>query len=173
MLELLDLEQAVGLLLSRKLFIAVQIVSGFFSFVMVVFIITYIRKGKNFARHLRHLWIAWRKGPIPVHPLRRQWNGIEKAAESDDPARWRSAIIDADLMLDKILKKMGYDGETMDERLGSIKTTVQFPTLDDAWRVHKIRMFLEEDQNYQLSEEAAEKVFEIYKKIFTETGILL
>lgn len=173
MLELLDLNQAFQLFLSHKLFIAVQIVSGFFSVAMVGFIITYIYKGKNFERHLRHLWIAWRKGPVPIHPMRKRWNKIEKDMESDDPERWREAIFDADQMLDKVLQKIGYEGKTMEERLGHIRTTVQFPSLEDAWRTRKIRNFFVEDPDYRLTREVVERTKGLYKKIFTETGILL
>lgn len=158
---------------NSKLFFALQILGGILSLALLIAIVVLIRKGKAFTRHIRHLWIAWMKTPLPVRRMAKQWGKIVKSMESDDPMLWRSSILDADRMFDEILRRIGYEGETLEERLGSIRTTIQFPYLEDAWRARKIRNFLAEDPSYSLSRQAAEQTIEIYKKIFTEAGIIL
>lgn len=172
---MLDFQLVLQLFLdffNSKLFVALQILGGILSVGLLVAIFVLIRKGGAFTRHIRHLWIAWMKTPLPVRRMAKQWGKITKSLETDDPMLWRASILEADRMLDESLGRIGYEGETLEERLGSIRTTIQFPMLEDAWRARKIRNFLVEDPTYSLSREAAEQTLEIYKKIFTEVGII-
>ena len=109
--------------------------------------------------------------------------GISSAEEQDgkamacnkrsyDPGGWRVAIIDADSMLDEVVAKLGYKGDTLEERLKNA-VEYQFPSLENAWRAHQISDFLKEDSSYVLTREVAEQTIEIYRTIFTETGIIL
>lgn len=155
-----------------KAFLALQILGGILALGFFVAIVILIRKGGAFTRHIRHLWIAWMKTPLPMRRMKKQWAEITKGMARDDPNFWRSSILGADGMLDEALRRIGYEGNTMEERLESIRTTVQFPNLEDAWRARKIRNFLVEDPSYSLSREAAEQTLEIYRKIFTDIGII-
>lgn len=158
---------------NSKLFVALQILGGILSLILLIAIIALIYKGRAFTRHIRHLWIAWTKTPLPMRRMKKQWIKITKGVETDDPRLWRDSVLYADRMLDEVLGRIGYEGNTMEERLLSIRTTIQFPSLEDAWRARKIRNFLMENPSYSLSREAAEQTIEIYKKIFTEIGIIL
>jgi len=158
--------------LDSKLFVALQIVGGIFSLILLVAIIILIYKSGAFETHMRHLWTSWRASPLPKHRMVKRWLAIKGEMESDDPEKWRAAIIDADLMLDEVVAKLGYKGETLEERL---KNTVEyhFPSLENAWRAHQISDFLREDPSYPLTREVAEQTIGIYRTIFTETGIIL
>lgn len=155
-----------------RLFVVLQILSAIISVALIVAIVILIKKGGAFERHIKHLLIAWRATPIPKHKMVKRWLVIKEAMEGEDPQNWRTAIIDADLMLDEVLRSLGYGGDTMDERLENILPE-QFPILEEAWRVHQVRNFLVEDPSYTLSREAADKAIELYKDIFRETGIIL
>lgn len=101
-----------------------------------------------------------------------RWNKVEEGLNKDNPAVWRLSICDADQMLNEVLIKVGYKGDSIDERLQNVNT-VQFPTLAEAWRAHQVCKFIEEDLNYLPTREVAEKTIEIYRNIFKETGIIL
>jgi len=154
------------------LFLILQIVGGLVSVILLVAIIILIYRGGSFATHMRHLWISWNASPLPKSRMVKRWLAIKGAMESDDSGKWRAAIIDADSMLDEVVAKLGYKGDTLEERL---KNTVeyQFPSLENAWRAHQISDFLKEDRSYPLTREIAEQTIEIYRIIFTETGIIL
>lgn len=153
-------------------FLALQIIGGTISFIFLVAIFVLIKKAGAFERHIRHLWIAWHGTPIPMHKMVKRWERIMRQTQVDNPQGWRLAIVEADNMLDEILRKIGYSGETIDERLEHINPE-QFPSLEDAWRAHQIRTFIEQDPSYAPSREVLERTTEIYKKIFEETGIIL
>ena len=159
--------------LDSNLFLALQIFGGILSVFFGAATIVLIIKGGAPQRHVRHLWVAWRKGPLPKARIVKRWRVITAAIESEDPRAWRVAIADADRMLDEILRKMGYEGNTIDERLSSIPTVIQFPALEDAWRAHQVYQFLTEDSNYPLTHEVAERTIEIYRNIFRQTGIII
>ena len=158
--------------LDSRLFIVLQILGGLLSLFFVVAIVVLIHKGGAFERHIKHLWIAWRATPIPKHRMVKRWLKIKKEMEGDDPTAWRTAIIDADSMLDEVVSKLGYRGNTLEERLENI-IPEQFPSLDDAWRAHQISDFLKEDSSYDLTREVAERTIDIYRDIFLEVGIIL
>ena len=159
--------------LDSNLFLVLQILGGILSVILGGATIVLIIKGGAPQRHIRHLWVSWRKGPLPKAKIVKRWRVIAAAIESEDPRAWRAAIADADYMLDEVLRKIGYGGNTIDERLSSIPTTIQFPALEDAWRAHQVHQFLTEDSNYPLTREVAERTIEIYRNIFRQTGIII
>lgn len=173
---MIDLKSFFPLFLSffnSKLFLALQIAGGVISLILLVVIIILIAKGAAFVRHIRHLLIAWRKSVIPKGRMKKMWGRILKRMESGDPSDWRQAVMLSDQMLDETLRRIGYEGKTMEERFSNIKTIIQFPMLEEAQRVRKIHNFLAEDPEYPLGREVAERTIEIYKKIFMDIGALL
>lgn len=154
------------------LFLVLQIAGGFISVILIVSIVILIYRGGSFATHMRHLWIAWNASPLPKSRMVKRWLAIKGAMEKDDSGGWRTAIIDADSMLDEVVAKLGYKGDTLEERLKNA-VEYQFPSLENAWRAHQISDFLKEDSSYVLTREVAEQTIEIYRTIFTETGIIL
>ena len=172
-------EQEIQLIISNPLyffdsiiFLIFQILSGITSLAILGAAAYFWWKGGSFQRHVRHLMIAWNANPIPAKKMIKRWNAIAKLLEGDDPTVWRAAIVEADNMLDEVLKKLGYDGANMDERLENIHVD-QFPSLAEAWRAHSIRKFIGEDLAYQPTREVVDKTFDIYRDIFRETGLTL
>lgn len=152
-------------------FLVIQLIGGMASLVLLVTIVWLIKGAGYPQRHLRHLWISWNAGPVPKHKTEKKWKAIETALKRDDPELWRSAILKCDIMLDQILAAIGYEGGNVDERLTNANPE-QFQSLNEAWRAHKIRQFIEEDPNYLPTRKVAEKTIEIYRNIFVETGII-
>lgn len=174
-LDMLQPAQAFQLFLDffdSTLFLILQIAGGLISVILIVSIVILIYRGGSFAIHMRHLWIAWKASPLPKNRMVKRWLVIKEAMGRDDPGGWRVAIIDADSMLDEVVAKLGYKGDTLEERLKNA-VEYQFPSLENAWRAHQISDFLKEDSSYVLTREVAEQTIEIYRTIFTETGIIL
>lgn len=153
-------------------FLVLQIISGIISLILLIAIISLIKRAGYPQRHMRHLLLAWRSGEMPKNRLIEKWENIEQSLKGDDPKLWRAAIVDADKILDEALSKIGYEGSNLDERLSNVDVE-QFPSLVDAWRVHQVRQFVEEDQEYLPTRQVVEKTFLIYRNIFKEIGIIL
>lgn len=97
---------------------------------------------------------------------------ILKHSTSDNPNDWKLAIIEADIILEGILKERGYVGNSLGERLKSIPPS-QLSTLNDAWEAHKIRnMIAHEGADFVLTHRMAEETVNRYRRVFGEFGIL-
>jgi len=91
--------------------------------------------------------------------------------ESSNPNDWKLAIIEADIILDDILKKRGYAGTSLGERLRSIAPS-QLSSLDDAWEAHKVRNRIAHDgADFVLTQRLAEETINRYRRVFGEFGI--
>ena len=81
------------------------------------------------------------------------------------------AVIEADSMLDNILKRMGFGGESLGERLEKL-TVASLPNIEDAKEAHKIRSNIIHDPAYKLSLDEAKRIIEIYEKALTDLQAL-
>ncbi len=98
----------------------------------------------------------------------KRWQDIESKINSFEPNDWKLAIVDADIILDEMLTKMGYEGEGIAEKLKQIDKA-DFHTLDNAWSAHKLRnKIAHEGSAFRLSKEEAEKAITDFKKVFQE-----
>lgn len=101
-----------------------------------------------------------------------RWLHIEELAGSMNPSDWRSAIIEADIMLDDMLTRQGYDGESIGEKLKVVEPS-DFNTLDDAWEAHKVRnQIAHEGSAFDLSEMLARRTIARYESVFREFKML-
>ncbi len=92
--------------------------------------------------------------------------------DSSNPNDWKLAIIEADIVLDDILKQRGYAGNSLGERLRSIAPS-QLATLDDAWEAHKIRnQIAHGGADFVLTQRLAEETINRYRRVFGEFGIV-
>jgi len=99
---------------------------------------------------------------------RTRWAHIAELIESHQESDWRQAIIEADIMLDDVLKQAGYVGDTLGEKLKQANPQ-QFRTLQDAWEAHKVRnQIAHQGSAFQLSGQLAYRTIGHYKNAFQE-----
>lgn len=103
--------------------------------------------------------------------LGARWKEILNHMESVNDGEWKFAVIEADKLVDDVLKSAGYQGETMGERLMSIDKT-QLVTLDTLWDAHKVRNRLVHDTNYFLRYAEAKRAIHLYEETLKELGAL-
>lgn len=107
------------------------------------------------------------KKPYGIRKLDLTWKKIEEKMKSGVQSDYKLALIEADGLLDQILKSIGYEGDNLDERLTKINPT-NLSTLEEIKNVHKIRNDIIRDPNYQLTPEKAEEILSVYRKTFEE-----
>jgi len=101
----------------------------------------------------------------------RKWQKIQARLETANEAEYKLAVIEADGMLNDILLRMGFRGETLGDRL-KILTTSIIPNLDDVWKAHQTRNNVVHDPDYQLTPEEAKRTLEIYQTTFTNLDLI-
>ncbi len=112
---------------------------------------------------------------LPPQPatsgLNARWDEIEKHINSTREAEWKFAVIEADKLVDELLKGAGFQGDTMGDRLMNIQPG-QLTTLENLWEAHKIRNRLVHDTNYFLRYTEAKRAVGLYEKTLEELQAL-
>lgn len=112
---------------------------------------------------------------LPPEPaksaLNARWEEILKHINSTREAEWKFAVIEADKMVEELLKEGGFAGETMGEKLMNMDKS-QLVTLDSLWEAHKIRNRLVHDANYFLRYTEAKRAIGLYEKTLKELQAL-
>jgi hypothetical protein len=105
---------------------------------------------------------------IDATPAGREWDGIITLASSENENDWRQAILQADIILDRLLDGIGYTGSDMGEKLRGAQIG-DFVTLDAAWEAHKVRnRIAHEGMDFHLSRRETIRVLGLYEKVFNE-----
>ncbi len=120
------------------------------------------------AKEIRRVLIT--PGSFP-RKMAKKWNKIEKRLKSNQEAELKLAVIEADKFFDDILKKIGYLGKDMGERLKKINPG-QMANINDIWNAHKIRNNIVHDIDYKLNEFEAERAIDAYKKALEELEVI-
>ena len=98
----------------------------------------------------------------------KKWEDIQKHMASMNVSDWKMAILEADILLYEMLDQMGYDGETVADKLNNVEAS-DFNTIESAWRAHKIRNIIaHEGSSYVLSYHQAQNTIDLYRKVFQE-----
>lgn len=103
--------------------------------------------------------------------LNARWDEIEKHINSTREGEWKFAVIEADKLVDELLKTAGFQGETLGDRLMNIQPG-QLTTLQNIWEAHKIRNRLVHDTNYFLRYTEAKRAVGLYEKTLRELQAL-
>lgn len=104
---------------------------------------------------------------IVPNPAAHKWERVQKHIESPNPNDWKIAIIEADAILDEMVDSMGYNGETLGEKLKGVEQS-DFTTINNAWEAHKVRNVIAHEASFQIDEREARRVIELYRSVFEE-----
>jgi len=105
--------------------------------------------------------------PFGVRKIEKQWNKIMTRLETGIESEFKLAVIEADSMLDDILRRMGFAGETLGERLEKL-TAATLPNIEQIKEAHKIRNNIIHDPDYRLPLDEARRVMGIYEQAFRD-----
>ena len=101
--------------------------------------------------------------PYGVRKVVKDWAKITGRLETGLESEYKLAVIEADSMLNDILKRMGFGGETLGERLEKL-TAATLPNLEQIWEAHKIRNNIVHDPDYRLTLDEARRVLDTYEQ---------
>ena len=130
-----------GLLRDFKIFCFI------FSGITIISIIITLIKSHEY---LRESFLSGIKGTdVPIDKpgkLKRQWAEIENQISAENTDQAKIALIKADALLDNIMKKAGFPGETMGDRLKQFDKT-ELSNIEDVWQAHKLRNKIAHEPN--------------------------
>jgi hypothetical protein len=117
-------------------------------------------------RHREHEFLdTLIEDPAKAKNQHPRWEHIQSLLEGNTPSQWREAIMEADVMLDEVLREKGYPGETLGDKLQS----AHFHSVQDAWEGHKVRNRIAHDGSaFELSQALAQRTVAYYESAFRE-----
>lgn len=156
----------------QQILTPVRWVLGIFGVLLVIFSIFVV---------LRTMWIKFAFvfdftefftfRPYGLRKIVGKWQKIERRLETANEAEYKLAVIEADGMLNTILLRMGFRGETLGDRL-KILTPIIVPNLDDVWKAHQTRNNIVHDPDYRLTLKEAQSTLLIYQTTFANLDLI-
>jgi|SRR6185437_209222 len=119
------------------------------------------------------LILVSRFGKFPRRSLNQEYfqsKWLELLARVKTPDGMILAVIDADKLLDEALKKKGFSGKTMGERLVSAQRSLK--DNDAVWYAHKLRNRLVHEPDVKLKKNEAQNALAGFKKGLHDLGAL-
>ena len=101
-----------------------------------------------------------------------RWHYVLTLTESSNESDWRVGIMEADSMLEELLKEKGISGDTVAELLEGARSN-GYLHIQDAWDAHLIRnQIAHEGAQFPLSQVEARRVMKLYQNFFEELGVI-
>ena len=171
----MDFENLISYIVSSELqqtieplkmaFIAVFL---FFFLALVIFI---FRTDWLRFRFLEDIFQFFTYRPYGIKRLVKPWSKILKKIKTGKEFEYKLAVIEADSMVDEMLKKSGYSGKDLKEKLQQAGL-MAFINKEELLDAHKIRLELVSNPDYQLDLGQAKKILDVYEKTLINLGLL-
>lgn len=101
-----------------------------------------------------------------------RWHYILTLIESPNESDWRVAIIEADTMLEEVLKDRGFTGDTLSELLEGAKTS-GYATIQGAWDAHIVRnQIAHQGSEFPLTQVEGRRIIRLYQNFFEELKVI-
>jgi len=108
--------------------------------------------------------------PYKSQKFIKQWNTILDRLKTGNELEFKLAVIEADSLLEKILEKMKFEGETVTDKLTKVPKAI-IGEIKGIEKAQEIRNSVVHDPDYQLSLEQAKEVLNIYEKILKQLDV--
>ena len=144
--------------------------------ISAIFITGIVYSIRQFSRLNRELKLKFHssKSQMPASGLaaeervNKRWQKILDYVESENMSDWKVAILEADILLEEMIDKIGYRGESLGEKLKTIERS-DFTTVDKAWEAHKIRNAIaHEGADFLITQREARRVIGLFGEVFKE-----
>lgn len=100
--------------------------------------------------------------------LHQKWAEIEQLLALGKPSNYSRAVLEADKLLDHILKGLHTPGLTMGDRLKSSEKRFSREGYNAAWQGHKVRNELVHNSEYELTDFMARQAIENFARAIGE-----
>jgi len=154
-------------------FVVVEIIVGIYVLIVLIDIVLLILQRKVGAN-----WRQMRYGvDIPKEfvtgksKMKIVWQNINKRLEGGNQAEYKVAIIEADNIIDDLLKRMGYKGANMAERIAGVPIG-QLEFLGDIKEAHDIRNRIIHEEDFVVDKEFAQEVLKKYEHLLRHFEVL-
>jgi len=149
------------------------ILSMFLSIVCIAIIIFSLVRMREIQIHEKHeldheITEALARDSESARSQNPRWHYILTLVESPNESDWRVAIIEADSMLEELLRDRGFQGDTVSELLEEAKSG-GFATIQSAWDAHLVRnQIAHQASGFSITQIEARRVIKMFQNTFEE-----
>ena len=147
------------------------ILFGILDIILIGFVITIMRKHDKLDEILPHEQPPNIHIVSPREVVNSNWKEIRDLANSESPSDWNMAIIRADGLLNDMLHNLGYEGETMADRLKIVDPT-RLLSLDRVWSAHRLRNNIVHGPPQNYTKETIIQALRSYEQGLKELGMM-
>ncbi|MEA3329841.1 MAG: hypothetical protein U9Q06_03800, partial [Nanoarchaeota archaeon] len=101
---------------------------------------------------------------------KKRWNDIVELLNRKEETSWKLAVMEADKLLDHVLKSMAIPGLNLGERLRFIQH--KYPKIRNVWNAHKVRNRLVHEANFHLTRTQAIAAIKDFKRALELLSVL-
>lgn len=148
-----------------------QLASVIISGLLLCWIAYFMTKSNYFGKKVEDYMDVHGIGNLTKRKSLKGWEQIRKRIGSPVQQEWKIAVLEADTILNEILKMAGYLGIDLDKKL-EILTKENLSNLEEIKKAHLISNQIMKDPGMELKKEDAIIVLKSYKKAFIELNLL-
>lgn len=101
-----------------------------------------------------------------------KWKYILTMMQSSNESDWRVAVMEADSMLEEVLREKGLVGDGVSDLLESAKDN-GYRSIQDAWDGHLVRnQIAHQGSDFPFSQVEARRVIKLFQNFFEELGVI-
>ncbi len=109
--------------------------------------------------------------PHEINKLAKNWKLINKKIETGIESEYKLAIIEADVMLEDVLKRMGHTEETIEKKLNAT-TSSEIENIEEIKEARKVRNNVVYDPDFELTLDKTKETLKVYEKTFRNLNVL-
>lgn len=155
----------------KRIFTMVQWIITILDALLIAFVIFTIRKLQN----LQKQPLEEKESLVHIVPIKEEirttWEEIKRLGNSDNPSDWNMAVLRADALFNDILGDLGYQGDTMADRLKIVDPT-KLKSVDQIWSAHRLRNLIAHDPVEQHTRETIIHAIRTYEQAMKELEML-
>lgn len=103
--------------------------------------------------------------------LRERWQALLRKTNPQSTESLKIGIIEADKIADDVLKRLGFSGQHMADRIAQLDED-EFLSVKRLWNAHRFRNNIVHTPDFQLVPEKAQRVIQDYQAFLKEVGVL-
>lgn len=101
-----------------------------------------------------------------------RWHYVQTLIESPNESDWRVAIIEADSLMEEVLKEKGIVGSTVSELLEGAKDS-GYRSIQDAWDAHLVRnQIAHQGSDFPISQVEGRRIIKMFQNFFEELRVV-
>lgn len=103
--------------------------------------------------------------------MKKKWEKIKARLEAENISQYKAAVLEADMLANKIFSDMRIPGKNLSERLENMKPN-QIPNYEELKNAHQVRNKIIHEKKFLIEKEKAEEVLRVYEKLLRDLELI-